>query len=1600
MRKFNLLANFCFYLILTIIGAVPSYAQLNAGFSANRTEGCAPLVVQFRDESSGNPTNWRWDLGNGTLSFFQHPAATYFNPGTYTIKLVASNASQTDSVIKTQYITVHASPTVNFNSSDTSGCFPLRVQFTDLSMPGDGNIISWLWDFGDGDTSAIPSPQHTYTDAGNYNVSLQVKNNRGCIQSITRLNYIKLNNGVKADFTVGASSNCRPPTPINFTNTSTGTGSLSYQWFFGDGGSSTLQNPTYTYNAAGTYTVRLIVRNNTGCIDSIVKTNAIVIGTVATAFTSPPIVCAGKPTLMLNNSTPAPTGASWDFGDASSSTEINPIKTYGSPGNYTIKLVSIFGSCRDSSTVPIQVLAKPSTDFSGNNITACKPPLNASFSQLATGAVSYKWFFGDGDSSTQENPTHTYTSYGSFPVTLVTTNAAGCTDTVGKAAYVNIQRPQVSIVQIPQEGCVPFAYQPIIQINSPDSIISYLWNFGDNYTSTLANPPHTYTVAGVYTITLTYTTAGGCTDSIKAIDAIRVGEKPIVNFIATPRFACAFQSIRFNDLSTGPVGDRWLWSFGDGGTSTEKDPTHIYQDTGWFSVTLVVWNNGCSDSLHIPNYIQIKAPIARFIDSSGCGEKTKRWFIDRSIGATSWFWNFGDGNSSNLQNPIHSYTAPGSYIVTLTVKNDTCEHTTSRQIVIVSESAAFTANDTIVCKGATVNFSALNSSTANVRSYQWSFGDGGFGSNVTTSHIYTRAGIYSVQLIITDINGCTDTLIKPQYIKVNGPTADFTAITPAVCNQSSVLFADSSFSDNSHPIKQWIWNYGDGFSDTLTAPPFQHLYNLPGLFTVSLTVVDSIGCIDRQQRNGYLIISKPFPAFISPDTLSCTNKPIRFLNQTTGNGPFSFQWELGNTTISTALQPITSYIAEGDYSVKLIVTDRYGCKDSLTKSNYIKIRNPKAIFTISDSVATCPPLVVNFTNQSQNYTRYEWDFGDGTRSLVANPIHFYTYPGIYRAKLTITSNGGCIDSLIKIITVRGPQGTFRYDKLIGCEPTTVGFTGMTKDIVSFIWDFNDGTVVETTDSIISHTYTRRGIYLPKMILKDPQGCQVSIPGRDTIRIYGVDANFGLSEQLVCDSGLVNFRDSSVSNDLITGYRWDLGNGIISTQKNPSHFYKQTGNYPIQLIIVTQQGCTDTANNAVPIRIVESPIITIRADTGACVPAIANFNGMVVRNNSGNLQWQWNFGNGSSSNLQNPLPVTYALAGTYNTRMIGTNSSGCADTSYHNYIAYPLPIIDAGNEQIICRDAVTDLTASGAIQYSWSPAIGLSCTDCPSPKASPQINTTYYLQGRNIYGCFASDSVLIRVQQPFNIQVSRGDTLCVGESLQLFASGADQFLWSPPTGLDNTRSNNPRAKPGASIVYQVIGRDNFGCFADTGLVPVVVYPYPKVNAGEDKTVSVGTTVPISAVLSGDVTSIKWSPPLGLSCINCPNPVASPKQTTTYNIEVVNKGGCVTKDEITLFVFCDNGNLFVPNTFSPNADGNNDVFYPRGKGLFTIKTMRVFNRWGEVVFERTNFAANDATKGWDGTHKGKLSAQDVYVYTIEVICDNNTVLTYNGNIALIR
>ncbi|MGI8581538.1 MAG: PKD domain-containing protein [Chitinophagaceae bacterium] len=1590
---------FLFFILFS--PAFISRAQLAANFSATPLLGCAPLLVNFTDLSTGNATSWKWDLGNGTISFLKNPAVTYFVPGKYMVKLIVTNASGFNEIIKSQYITVLAAPVVNFTGNLLNGCFPLPVQFTDQSIAGSGSINKWEWDFGDGNLSSIQNPPHTYPDAGNFNVALRVTNTFGCVTTNTKPQYIQIGNGVKADFTYSALNSCAVPFTVNFTNASTGTGILIYQWDFGDGAGSALINPTHIYTKVGAYTVRLIIFNATGCTDTITKVNAITVGNLKADFSSPAIICEGTPLSFNNISTPIPANAMWDFGDGTNSNIIHPTKTYNTPGNFTIKMVTGFGACADSVSKSITVLPKPVISFLADKTGSCTAPLTVNFTSTVTSANIYNWDFGDGTTSTQQNPQHTYTSSGVYDVKLVATNSAGCKDSLIRSGYIKLQTPTVSIPNLPVKGCAPFTFAFTANVNTMDPVVNYLWDFGDGTTSTLVNPSHTF-AAGSYTIRVTITTSGGCIATATVVNGIYAGDKPNLNFSATPRDVCAYVPVNFTDLTIGGKPDKWLWFFGDGSSSTEQNPIHKYEDTGYFSVTLIVWNNGCPDTLKFTDYIHISPPVAIFAVISDCSVPKQKVFIDHSIGADTWQWDFGDGTTSTLQNPpVHIYPSVGTYVVILTVTNfkTGCSDTQTQTITIVIEKADFVASDTVICTGTGVDFHGRNMNAANISSYYWKFGDGTEavgGSSV--KHVYNKAGKYSVTLVITDISSCKDTLVKDLYIKVSNPVALFKSSAPGICLNNTITFNDSSTADG-YPIQKWKWNFGDGIIQTFNAPPFQHTYASPGTYSVTLTVVDSKGCTDSLVQTNALMISKPVADFTSADTMSCHSQVISFTNLSKGPN-LIYNWDFGDGTTSAAVNPVHQYVIQGVYTISLNITDEYGCTDKLVKKNYITVADPKADFSMSDSVSTCPPLVISFTNFSKNFISRTWDFGDGTSSSLDNPTHFYSTPGTYNIVLTVTGYNGCIDTKTRQVVVKGPKGSFTYTNITGCTPLKTDFKCKTQNNITFIWDFNDGTTLSTPDSIVSHTYINPGFYLPKIILIDAQGCQVPIVGTDTIRVYRVTADFSSTTNTLCDSGYITFKDQSISNDVITGYLWNFGDGSTSASQNPVHPYISTGNYNTSLKVTTRAGCTDTIQNPTPIKIVASPKIGIISNTGVCIPATITFTGQVLTPDTSSLNWNWNFGNGKISNQQNPQPQFYLGAGSYTAKAIATNSSGCEDSATKIIQTYPLPALRTNFDSVLCLGQSINLSVTGAISYNWFPSTGLSCSNCANPVAKPDSNIQYVVKGISINGCIAWDTVQVSVRLPFKMQASKGDTLCKGKSTQFFASGANTYVWSPSSGLNNSTSPNPVATPLSTTNYMVVGKDDKGCFKDSAFVPVKVHPIPTVDAGSDKTINVGQALDLDPILSSDVVNTVWSPTSGVFRNRFPGITVKPPQTTEYTVEVTNQGGCKARDRVTVYVLCNNANVFIPNTFSPNADGANDIFYPRGTGVFSIKTFRIFNRWGEVVYEKSNFNANDASAGWDGMYKGKKLNPDVFVYTIDILCDNNTMLSYKGNVALIQ
>jgi gliding motility-associated-like protein len=1418
------------------------------GFTASTAAGCSPLVVKFTDQSTGTPISWFWDFGTGATSTLKEPSTTYFAPGQYSVTLTVTYADGTKTVTRADYITVYKNPEAVFNVSDSAGCYPFPVQFTDASIASPGTTnTSWVWDFGDGTQSSQQNPLNTYQYDGTYTVSMKVVNDKGCWSVATKHTYIKVAGGLTADFGFVQPVSCQAPFDIKFTNASAGPGILSYRWDFGDGTTSTEKDPSHTYQNTGTYTVTLITTSSEGCIDTIRKENLLNLQNTSTSFTAAAKACQNDSVRFANISTSAATQSFWNFGDGTTSTETNPVKVYTTTGTFTIKLVQGYGVCADSASQTIEVFARPKAGFTVDKNVHCQVPFSVNFQNTSSDAVSYRWDFGDSTTSTDANPSHTYNNVGDYEVTLTVTSANGCTDMIRIPKAVSIAKPEISITAQPERGCIPLPVQFTPAITSNDAIVSYQWNFGDGATSTERRPSHTYTQEGNFTVSLTITTASGCTETLTLPDRISAGTKPQPGFTAAPTTVCASQTVAFTN--TSPAGTAWQWDFGDGGSSADPNPVYQYSDTGTFTVKLVVENYGCRDSITLANYVTIKPPIARFGIETVCNDKFFYRFRDQSIGATTWQWDFGDGNTSTQQSPTHTYSRYGKFTVQLTVTNDTCSHTFQQVVNVGGGVPDFTASTTAICKGSEIILTADSTNSANIVRYTWNVG-GGLPqlSGDSVSVTYPSAGLYTVSLTIQDQNGCVDSTVKQQYLRISGPTAALQAANNNGCKGLEASFSDASKTDGTNRITRWEWNLGDGtMIDQSSASTVRHIYTTAGSYDVSLKVIDESGCTDSLRLPALVNTSDISASFSAVDTVSCPGAAIQFTNASYAPSDYSSTWSFGNGTQSNDQNPSAVYGADGLYTVKLTVKDNFGCTDSLTKTDYIAINHPVASFTVNDSASACIPFPVQYTNTSTHYTSYYWNLNGGTTRLP-NPTQFYNNPGVYEARLIVTGPGGCSDTAVKKITVYDVTSTrIHYLPLAGCKPLTVNLSASQQIKMNMIWDMGDGTIIDATDSARQHVYNFFGNFVPKLILRDSSGCVVPITGADTIRIKGATARFGLDKDLFCDQGLVRFTDSTTFNNPITSYTWNFGDGTTSSETAPSHFYTQPGTYPVTLSVRTQNNCVDTFRLAYPVRVSASPDIRIAGDTVICAGEGITHIGLLQRADTAVIKWAWRFPNGKEAFVQRPQRQFY-------------------------------------NE------------------------------------------------------------------------------------------------------------------PGRLLV-QTVAVNEFGC-TDTASQAIVVNPIPTITLPTTVTTTVGTPVLLPAVYSDSVATYKWSVPDGLSCTDCPQPFAKPRFDTKYKVEFADINGCRNAGEVQVIVLCNNDNVFMPNTFSPNGDGSNDVFYVRGKGLSRVKSMRIFNRWGQVVFERVNFNVNDVSMGWNGTFKGAKAVPDVYVYQVEIFCDNNQVVKFEGNVALIQ
>ncbi len=1190
----------------------------------------------------------------------------------------------------------------DFTAIPLTGQVPLTVTFTNQST----NPVTYLWYFGDGSSTNLADPVHQYLVAGNYTVSLTVTN-ATTSDTTEKEDYIHVYPqppvaGFTATPTTGPAA-----LPVQFTDLSTNNPTL-WEWDFGDAISinGTVKNPIHTYANPGVYNVTLTA-TNTGGSDTLTKIEYI------TVTPPPPVAnftgdsgCNPCPN-FTDTSTGNPTSWLWNFDDGNTSTLKNPDFCYISPGTYNVTLTVSNSYGSDSTSRMITISAPPVADFTYDCM--------GHFTDNSTGnPTSWLWNFGDGATSTEKNPCHTYISPGIYSVTLTVTNACG-SDTLTRHDYIiaTNQLPVASFTANKTMGSPPRSVQ-FTDTSSGEDIASWAWNLGDGGTSTEPNPVYTYQNPGLYSVTLTVGNDGG-TNSTTKTDYIRVFQNvPVADFIAEPTSGTSPLVVQFHDITPG-TPTTFMWDFGDGAKSPMQSPSHTYENSGNYTVSLTVGTSGGTNTTVKEDFIQVShefdVPVANFTTEYFYYGRFYAYgrFQDTSTGnPTSWNWTFGDGHYSEYQDPWYEYEGVGSYDVTLTVSNAAGSDSITKEAFIVIPTPAPEADFYVAPRDRygsfplTVLFQDQSEGSIDwdtpPATYEWDFGDGSPNSTERGSvyHNYMAAGTYTVTLTVTDIGG-SDTLTRENYIgqaPPPQPIADFTATPKSGYAPLTVDFIDQS---TGSPALSYAWAFGDGTVSTEKDPT--HVFSTPGLYNIT-HVTTNTGGSDSITKPGFIEVL-PAPVeiplnaeFTSNVTTGTVPLTVQFLDASEGS-PSSWSWyfesgyyylanELDKTSlipapggnqISAEKNPVMTYESPGNYTVILTVS-RTGETDTIEKVDYIQVTPPPptADFYAYNNEGPAPLEVefdayVPYWYYIDNWT---WDFGDGTGETKTSPwtLHTYQNPGLYNVTLSVTSPYGSDISTqvncVNVTQVLPPVPSFDAVPESGNAPLSVTFTDTSSGTVTTrLWDFGDGTTVwANATAEVTHTYPLPGTYTVSLTAGNEGGqAIVEMPDLITVNPSGPlpDAKFRQSPGMGYAPLTVAFTDLSTGSPL--KWEWDFGDGSGSALQNPSHTFTDAGRFTVTLTVYNSGG-SDSYSTTVWVRAPRAPVAYFMTDrTFGQAPLSVHFTDRSVNSPT---SWSWDFGDGVISIEKNPTH-TYTTPGTYFAKLTVANAGGSSSTSRKIYV---------------------------------------------------------------------------------------------------------------------------------------------------------------------------------------------------------------------------------------------------------------------------------------------------------------------------------------------
>jgi large repetitive protein len=1204
------------------------------------------------------------------------------------------------------------------------------------------------------------------------------------------------------------------------------------------------------------------------------------------------------------------------------------------------------------------------------------------------------------------------------------------------SAKAQCKAPNASFRLVGNDYCVGFPIEVENLTDNRGVSCNYYWNWGDGTTETdtsfTGRKTHTYVFP---TTEACSTPDGGKVSKIellvvpkdpacKAFDnsvaiSFRVYFPPLPDFTVPAAICLDNPDVEPSNLSCPTQGDSStsiLWTVINLSTnsvvftSTDKLPKFTFTSAGNYKITLSVTNK-CGTVTKDRSIVVLPkpepsadvtltgdpqtrcAPYSVVLNNSSTGSTGNKWTISPATG-----WRFINGTNDTTALANIEFTENGEYNLGLIVGSTCGDRKWDMTQKIIIKSKPKVEMDTLVGSCVPFDFTPIgkvsNDGGAPV-TYTWKIQGG---SKTTASTLdpgiinFPTIGTFPIEFTATNLCG-SNTVIRNIEAR-DKISIVFTDVPTKLCNSGA------AYQLKALPVGG-VWSGTGVTAEGIFDPTAAGVGNYKLKYTVTFGL-----CSDNKDVS---IDVFGTTAGAGVEQSACGNdlRIITLQGGTPVGGVWSGTGVVNGTT--GAFNPAVSGI--GTFNVTYTYTNPItGCANTATKPVVIH-GLPKAV------IDPLPPFCLgdskSFKHFSQGATLVQWHFGDGDSTNTDEPTHAYATVGNFTVRLIATNINNCSDTARSPVNVyAAPIADFAQSADEGCTPLSVQFTNKSVGVnVTYEWNFGGGRIVSTQDPgtiVFDNSIDQDTTYKIWLSASTP-GCPVSIDTSNILVHTSPKANFAIDLGAGCSPLIVSFSNTSTGTP--KSYLWDFGNGKTSSDMTPSAqtYYTDTTFTPYIVRLITANTCgVDTMERKVTVKPSSVRAFFGVDNTEGCEPLTINLSsGATV-----GAKMSFDLGNGVMTN-DAEFNYTYTKPGKYIIRQSVT--TGCNVAFAEKEInVYATPTAKFDHSQFnICKDRRVQFTQKETTDLSilWDFGDGtVSSTHNPIKDYGRSGNFKVVFQVEDfMHGCKNQDSTTIFVRSPLKfdfdsikhsgcfgintgaIVVRRGD-VTGGLGSYIFSVNDSTFKDPNKSGIFSNLKGREN--------YILYVRDEAGC-VDSASAYIKGFPPLDLDAGRDREIDLGDSTQTFVTTNAyKLLDIKWSPKETVNCDTCESVWISPFETTTYTVKATGPEGCEESAKVLVKVV-GRRKVFVPNVFTPNDDGENDQFFPNtGKNVRKINYLRVFNRWGALVFENKDFQANEQYNGWNGKQNGTNLPPDVYVWVMEVELRNGVIELYKGDVTLMK